>query len=228
MKIRLIAVAVCFSAVLSGCDKINIDRIDIEGKWNRSYADERVSEDGNVAYTFLSGGKCFKEVYNALNPDLENATTYSVCTWSQADDTISITGNNYESEFVITKKSKGKLWSEDGYVLTREEGLSYKKIFGWVYENKEVVVDGGETRTMTISIFFEEGQECVVQRGIAGLYAVSRESYHCYYSPESRWFVLVDKVTNKKVYEGRVESADTMTFYLTKEEKITLKKLKLE
>ena len=66
----MVAAVVIFT--LAGCSKsLNIDSVGLEGSWYLVNADERVTEDGSLQYTFLADGSCFVTTCNFLDPSAD-------------------------------------------------------------------------------------------------------------------------------------------------------------
>ena len=90
-----------------------------------------------------------------------------------------------------------------------------------------------EPHVGTISLeFYEDRSECVVQKGVTNLYAVTRKTFKAYLNEEEKSFVLNEgDYDSRVIYRGKVTDFDhaTLTWYENdKEISITLDALRYE
>lgn len=226
----MVAAVVIFT--LAGCSKsLNIDSVGLEGSWYLVNADERVTEDGSLQYTFLADGSCFVTTCNFLDPSAD-ATHFSVRHWSLVEDTLSI---DTEGGFVynVARESKDKILCKSDqhdteYYLVRETGTDYKAVVcEWLGEKPVTMTDNDGVQSEHIGIWnlmFNDGQKCRMTTGIKDMYGTNVVDYLCFWSPEGAAFRLVDS-TMKCAYEGRLENDEISMHRFMSDDSITLNKL---
>ena len=109
------------------------------------------------------------------------------------------------------------------------------KMWGGGYNSTMINNDTGENEPHVgvISLeFSDDRSECIVQKGVKDLYAVTRKTFKAYLNEEEKSFMLNEGDYNSRViYSGKVTDFDhaTLTWYENdKEISITLEALRYE